>query len=304
MRDKMAVVLGALSLSCVMSGFAAASSLVFREGSRAIPADALASTPADATPSNTAMSLSSVIEAGKATQSSAFKATAANSSALFSSNSDVIYKVSFPASAKAYLNPGDLGGMGEVYSEQFAVANYGNTDIAIRIKSVEMDADTREYFPASPGDAFPEEESEDDFDEESEWDFDEDEEESEKMLLDVDMLWENKSEGQRKLLKVVDGDCGEYVLYLKGAEYDENGKFVSLNEGSSGTFSFNGEIVSGLDSVFDLNKTLEVSFEYDICLWEDLEISEDGEIEEVETEETTEAEEWGDSDVIPLENDL
>lgn len=137
-----------------------------------------------------------------------------------------ILKVSMPTKVMAYLDPGNISGKGGVYSDEYKVINYGNCDVAIKIKRInayyrngvtEMNESSRESV---------------------------NEEISSGKEISIKMVWENDHENQEKVLNMTDGQLDEYVLYLKAAKYDEKGNFVKLNKGSEGTFYFSGALNS------------------------------------------------------------
>ena len=133
-----------------------------------------------------------------------------------------IYNVSFPAKTKAYLDPGDVSGEGQIFSEHYKVENYGNTDISIKIKNISIRclSDQDIY-------SFTEEDVIDP--------------RSTIKKLHIDMVWEDGN-GQEKVLHISEGARDEVVLFLKAASYDENGNFISLMEGGGGSFYFTGAV--------------------------------------------------------------
>lgn len=281
MQKMAAIILAAAFLCQGMGGFAGAVPLVFPERGTAASADGqVGAASGDATSSNAFSSNANPDGSPTVTARTATPSSASNASlASFSSQNGTIYKVSFPASTAAYLNPENIGEFGQVFSDEFEVKNYGNTDVAIKIKNIGMDSRSARYFPASAGDAALDDHGE--------------------SVLDVDIVWENQGMSLRKTLRVADGDTDEYVLFLKAAEYDEGGNFLRLSKGSVGCFYFTGTVKAG--EVLNLEEPLPVSFYYDICNGDEVEILEDGTIQKTETEEELTV---SDPDEIVLEYDL
>lgn len=162
---------------------------------------------------------------------------------------DYIYNVSFPTDSKAYLDPENLSGKGQIFSDEFKIENYGNIDIAIKIKNIGVNYRTTEDL----------------------YEFSEDkiiDKRSHVKKLNVDMIWKNKKENTEKLLHVVEGTPDEYVLSLKASEYDENGCFVGVDEGSVGSFYFTGTLSSNPEIDWK-NGEISVSFGYEIVMIEE-----------------------------------
>lgn len=155
-----------------------------------------------------------------------------------------IYSVSVPTQTMAYLNPGNLSGEGQIFSEQFIVENYGNTDVVVRINNIKIES----YSP------------------ESIYEFSRDEiidNQTEEKKINVNMVWENDGDKSEKILNVIEGVSDEDVLILKAAEYDENGEFVSLRESSRGRFYFTGTLNTNANIVWQ-EKDFSVRFNYEL----------------------------------------
>lgn len=157
---------------------------------------------------------------------------------------ECIYNVSFPTGSKAFLDPENLSGKGQIFSDDFKVENYGNTDVAIKIKNIEV------YYK-STGEVY-------EFSEEEVSD-----RHSYVKKLNVDVVWRNEQENAEKVLSVLEGASDEYVLFLKASEYDENEDFIRLNDGSTGLFYFTGTLNSNPDIVWEDGEVV-VSFDYEI----------------------------------------
>lgn len=145
---------------------------------------------------------------------------------------DIIYQVSFPTNICAHLDPGNISGRGQVFSDKYEVKNYGNTDVVIKIKNITVlkNETISTYSNAKE--------------------------------VNINIIWENKEKNIKKILPVVDSSPEEYVLYLKAAQYDENGDFIAFHKGSTGIFYFKGMISSRssweddeLSAVFDYEIT-------------------------------------------------
>ena len=155
-----------------------------------------------------------------------------------------IYSVSFPTRTMAYLDPGNLSGEGQIFSEQYIVENYGNTDVVVRINNIKIES----YSP------------------ESIYEFSHDEiidNQTEEKKLNVNMVWENDGDKSEKILNVIEGVADEDVLRLKAAEYDENGEFISLRESSRGRFYFTGTLNTNANIVWQ-EKDFSVRFNYEL----------------------------------------
>lgn len=155
-----------------------------------------------------------------------------------------IIKISIPDKVKIWFDPYKLSGRGGIFSEKYEIANYGNEDIAVKIKSAHMVCssleDEYEFIKEGTVDIH-----------------------SKKKAMHMNMVWVNESEHLEKVLNVSDGQIEEYVIYLKAAEYDKNGKFVKLNEGSKGEFFFEGELNSN-PNVEWLDGKISVDYKYEI----------------------------------------
>lgn len=144
---------------------------------------------------------------------------------------DILYNVSFPTDIRAHLDPGNLSGRGQVFSDCYTVENYGNRDVAIKIKNIELyDADSHSKV---------------------------------KETVDVDMVWKNEAEQMETVLHVAEGIQDEYVLFLAAAEYGRCSEFLSLRENSSGFFYFTGTFHSDADIVEEDGK-MTARFDYEI----------------------------------------
>jgi len=49
---------------------------------------------------------------------------------------DRIYSVTFPAEIHAYLDPGNISGRGQIFSDVYTIENYSNRDVAVKIKNI------------------------------------------------------------------------------------------------------------------------------------------------------------------------
>lgn len=155
-----------------------------------------------------------------------------------------IIKVSMPGKVKVCFDPYNLEGKGGIFSEKYEIANYGNQDVAVKINSVHVRCDYSEdkcqFIRKSDMNVH-----------------------SKKKIVNMDMVWVNESEHLEKVLNVADGRIEEYVIYLKAAEYDENGKFIKLGEGSKGEFFFEGELNSNSDAQW-MDEKISVDYKYEI----------------------------------------
>lgn len=160
------------------------------------------------------------------------------------SGADVLYNVAFPADIHAFLDPGDLSGRGQIFSDRYAVENYGNTDIVIKIKNIDV-----YYISTEEIYEFSEEEITDSS--------------SRIKRLNINMVWENEAEQTEKVLHVAEGVYDECVLSLAASEYDENGEFVTLREGSSGCFYFTGTLNANPNLIWE-DGEITACFDYEV----------------------------------------
>ena len=174
-----------------------------------------------------------------------------------------VYNVSFPTSTKAYLDPENLSGKGQIFSEEYKVENYGNIDVAIQIKNIEVyywgTEDIYEF--AEDTTDFSTEKTSADFQKEG---FQvEDSRPVGVKRLNVDIIWQNESERSRTVLDVTEGAPEEYVLSLKASSYDDEGNFLELNSGSTGGFYFTGTLDADPGADWS-NGEVRVHFDYEI----------------------------------------
>lgn len=196
--------------------------------------------------------------------------------------SNCIYNVSFPTNSKAYLDPENLSGKGQVFSEEFRVENYGNTDVTIKIKSIEVYFRQREeMYELSAGKVT------DDY--------------SDIKKLNVDVVWKNKN--TENVLNVVEGVSDEEILFLEAGEFDENGNFIDLKESSIGSFYFTGTLNSNPKLDWE-DGEVTISFDYEIVNTEEKnieEIEEELEKNNVEQEEIIDEEEFKEETIVEEE---
>lgn len=134
-----------------------------------------------------------------------------------------VYRVSFPTDIKATLDPGNVSGSGQVFSERYKVENYGNTDVAIKIKNINVWYTSEEELYV-----FTDEEVKDN--------------NSGVKKLHINMIWESENGGWVKEFPISEGAADECVLVLKAAQYDDAGNFVRIQEGGRGFFYYTGSM--------------------------------------------------------------
>lgn len=157
---------------------------------------------------------------------------------------NTIYSVSFPTNTKAVLDPGNVSGRGQIFSERYVVENYGNTDVMVRIKNITV------YYKS----------------EESIYEFSEDvitNHNSGVKKLNINMVWENKGIGNQRVLHISEGERDEDVLFLQSAQYDENENFVAITDESKGLFYFTGTVNANPDLVWE-DGEITVTFDYEV----------------------------------------
>lgn len=155
-----------------------------------------------------------------------------------------VYNVTFPAKTVAWLDPDNLSGRGQIFSDEYVVENYSNMDVSIRVKNVKV------FYLST----------------ESVYEFYEtgtEENSSDVKRLDVNLVWVNKSENTERVLHVTEGECDETVLVLKAAEYNDQGECIGLNEGSTGFFYFTGTLNANPNIVWE-DGEVELQFDYEI----------------------------------------
>ncbi len=180
-----------------------------------------------------------------------------------------VYNVSFPTDSRAYLDPDNLSGRGQIFSEDFKIENYGNTDVAIKIKNIEVYyRSTEEVYELSETEVT--------------------DRTSDIKRLNVDIVWRNEKENTEKVLNVAEGTFDELVLDLKASKYDEDGSFMELDEGSVGLFYFTGSVNSNPGLVWE-DGEITISFGYEVVKIE--EEKEQAPEENQETEEKQEKQE-------------
>lgn len=171
-----------------------------------------------------------------------------NMSAGMDGEEDVLYNVSFPADIHAYLDPGNLSGRGQIFSDRYVVENYGNTDVTIKITNIDLYClSTEDVYE------FSEEEVTDPH--------------SRVKKFNIDMVWGNETRQTEKVLQISEGIRDECVLSLESAEYNEGGERVSSGGGSCGYFYFTGTMNSNPNIVWDEGEII-AHFDYEIVCME------------------------------------
>lgn len=182
-----------------------------------------------------------------------------NEETVSETDKDVLYQVSFPASTKAYLDPGNLSGKGQVFSEQYQVVNYGNTDIEIRLKNIRVnylsEDDIYEFTDGEITDAVPGIKK-----------------------MNINIVWKNQDGLAENVTHVSEGERDETVLRLKAAEYDENGECAGPAGGGTGLFYFSGTLNPNPNLVWE-DGEISVSFDYEIVNAEEINAEEEKETE-------------------------
>lgn len=174
---------------------------------------------------------------------------------------EVLYNVSFPTDIHAFLDPGDLSGRGQIFSDRYEVKNYGNTDVVIKIKNIDVYyISTEDIYELSDEEIV--------------------DNNSRIKKLNINMVWVNEAEQTEKVLCVSEGVYDECVLSLAASEYNENGEFVDLREGSSGFFYFTGTLNSNPNLIWE-DGEVTACFDYEI-------VKAGNEEEKADTEEVSE----------------
>ncbi len=157
---------------------------------------------------------------------------------------DGVYVVSFPANIRAYLDPGNLSGKGQVFSDVYVIKNYGNKDLSIKITNIDVNYWSDEYvyeFSKEKVTATS----------------------SQVKRLNVDMIWENKKKREKRVLNILDSEPNQNVLHLKAAKYNKEGEFVELNDDSIGSFYFTGTLNANPNFTWE-DGEITLGFDYEI----------------------------------------
>ena len=145
---------------------------------------------------------------------------------------------------RVYLDPGNLLGKDDIFSDNYKVTNYGNQDVLIKIKDIEIvqrwGEDLYSLSTDTPNDAY-----------------------TDKVKVNLSMVWKNEKENVEKIIKVAEGDVDEYAVYLRAAEYDENNEFVKAGDGSEGKFCFTGNLEDRANICWENSRVL-INFSYEI----------------------------------------
>lgn len=139
------------------------------------------------------------------------------------SEKKIISKVKIPTNTHVYLDPENLAGKGGIFSDSYEVINYGNIDVAIKIKNINI------FYKDEPGI----------------YKFSKDTVNDDNLIakkINLDMIWSNTDDNKKKALHIVDGETDEYVIYLEASEYDENETLIKPSEASRGEFYFSGTL--------------------------------------------------------------
>lgn len=187
---------------------------------------------------------------------------------------NVLYSVSFPTDTHACLDPGNLSGKGQIFSDHYTVENYGNTEVKITIKNIDV------YY-ASTEDVY--EFSDEKIDDHS----------SRVKKLNIGMVWGKENEESERTIYLSEGVREEEVLTLAASEYEENGEFVSLKEGSTGYFYFTGTLNANPNIEWEEGELI-VRFDYEILSTESGEEKKEEELETSEQSADIEKEEHTD----------
>ncbi len=196
---------------------------------------------------------------------------------------EIIVQVAMPADSKACLDPGNLSGRGQIFSDSYRVENHGNTDIVIQIKNIDI-----YYLSSEDVYELSREEVTDG--------------PAAVKRLHVDMIWKNENEDAEKVLNISEGVADQEVLCLKAAEYDENGEFVSISDGGAGFFRFTGTVNPDPRLVWE-DGEITVRFNYELIPVESEKTAEEGEKGEKE-EDSGERADIPEAVQIPAEDSL
>lgn len=164
---------------------------------------------------------------------------------------DRIYSVTFPAEIHAYLDPGNISGRGQIFSDVYTIENYSNRDVAVKIKNIDVHYRFRTELYELSADKVTEKRSK-------------------VKKLNINMIWENEAKNAERAVNVSEGIVDEYVLFLDAAEYDEKGEFVKLNAGSKGSLYFTGTLSRNPDINWSKGE-LTTDFSYEITDTENME---------------------------------
>ncbi len=189
--------------------------------------------------------VSNVLKKNTATTSTADKkefATASDVMKTSDNERNMVYNVSFPTKVKAYLDPGNLSGKGEVFSDVYTIKNYGRGSVLIKIKNIKITCKGENY-------EFLDQRIE--------------ESDSTTKKININMIWKNQYENIERVLHISDKVIDEYVLSLKAAEYDDDNEYVELNEDSIGSFYFSGTLNANPNIVWESGE-INLKFDYEV----------------------------------------
>lgn len=168
-----------------------------------------------------------------------------------------VSKVKIPTNTHVYLDPENLAGRGGIFSDSYEVINYGSTDVAVKIRNINISYGENAEVHGLSSDTV-----------------------NEKSLtgkkINLNMVWSNKDDTQEKALHITDGEIDEYVIYLKASEYGKNGRLEETCDASRGEFYFTGTL-SADERVEWTGDELSICFDYEIVNME----SADSETDEV-----------------------
>lgn len=175
-----------------------------------------------------------------------------------------LYQISFPANIHACLDPGNLSGKGQIFSDRYTIENCGNIDVAIKITNIRVsclsEEETYEFSEEKVTDSS-----------------------SGIKRLNIRMVWGNEAERTETVLQVSEGVRDERVLSLAAVQSDEKGERAGLSGGSRGYFYFTGTMNANPDIVWE-DGEITVHFDYEIVALEERE-----ENREEEAQETSES---------------
>ena len=140
---------------------------------------------------------------------------------------EVIIRVSVPCNLDFYVDPYNFSGNGHIFSPEYSIINYSNVDVELNILDLAYHFSGNGSFFAStePLDTTISRDAK-----------------------GVFMFLRQITEASERINDFIITDNAEnavFTLILSAAEYDEEGEFVELNEGSSFYFTIMGDVSIG-----------------------------------------------------------
>lgn len=162
----------------------------------------------------------------------------------FNFANDDVLTVIVPSKLDFTIDPFEVSGKGQIYSDVFLIQNYSNEDVAVRLENIKYIFANDDDFlslDAPPDIPFGLAHNSD--------------------LKEIYMVLHYENRDWENFLITAKERSETADIILRAAEYDSEGKFVALNEESTLSFSFSG-MVNHMPAKQWENKDVTVSIEY------------------------------------------